>query len=392
MFKATKVFDANYNSTAKTVVNQGGTWSAKTYSILQVLFRRLSEEDKKVATVVGQDIPNLKAGALRDALNIYGNSESLQRLIKSYNGTDRLFRFKNDSILEFKSYDSPQDAKSGKRNYLFINEANGIPKTIYDELSLRTSDQEFIDYNPNAEFWVHEELIGSPGVQLIISDHRHNPFVPQAQRDKIEALKGKDEELWKVYARGLTGKIEGLIFRNWTVVNEIPQGAKFIGNGLDFGFTNDVAANVSVFLQDGELWIDELFYETGLTNPDICKKLAEHGIQKNQSVIADSSEPKSIKEISQLGYLIEGAEKGPDSVNASIDILKRYQMNVTRSSVNLRKELNNYKWKVDKLTGKAINQPVDAFNHAIDALRYVALNRLKIETPTKTKFTFHSRV
>ncbi|HET6224650.1 MAG TPA: terminase large subunit [Bacteroidia bacterium] len=391
MFKVSPLFDANYNATEHIVVNQGGTYSGKTYAIDQTLFTKLSEQPKKIATVVGQDIPNLKSGALRDALNIYEDSKELQSMIKSYNRSERIFEFKNKSIMEFKSYDSPQDAKNGKRDFLFINEANGVPKLIYDELALRTNQQIFIDYNPNAEFWVHDDLLGKPGVQLFISDHRHNPFIQQAQRDKIEALKDKDYELWKVYARGLTGKIEGLIFRNWNVVDAIPAGAKFICNGLDFGFTNDVSASINVFLQDGELWLDELFYQNGLTNPDICNKFAECGLQKNQSIVGDSSEPKSIKEISVMGYQIEGAEKGPDSVNASIDILKRYKMNVTRQSVNLRKELNNYKWKVDRLSGKALNEPVDAFNHAIDAVRYVALNKLKNDVKTGTKFTVHLR-
>jgi phage terminase large subunit len=390
MFSATPLFEANYNCTAPVVVNQGGTYSGKTYSIIQTIFTRISKS-KKIATVVGQDIPNLKAGALRDAQEIYYSSEELQSLVKSYNRSDRIFELKNGSIMEFKSYDNSQDAKSGKRDILFLNEANGIPQTIYDELALRTRDQVFIDYNPNTEFWVHKNIIGQPGVQLFISDHRHNPFVSEAQRDKIEALKSKDEELWKVYARGLTGKIEGLIFRDWSVCEAIPDGAKFIANGLDFGFTNDVSASVSVYLQDGELWLDELLYENGLTNPNISKKLLEAGLTKAQTVVADSSEPKSIREIAEIGHSIEGAEKGPDSVVASIDILKRYHLNVTRASVNLRDELNNYKWKVDRMTNKALNEPVDAFNHAIDAVRYVALNKLKIDTPSKTKFTFHKR-
>jgi phage terminase large subunit len=391
MFKCSQLFYANYDCKEHIVVNQGGTYSGKTYAIDQTLFTKLSEQPNKIATVVGQDIPNLKAGALRDALNIYSDSKELQSVIKSYNKSDRIFEFKNKSILEFKSYDSPQDAKNGKRDFLFINEANGVPKLIYDELALRTNQQIFIDYNPNSEFWVHEHLIGTKGVQLFISDHRHNPFILQAQRDKIEGLKEKDYELWKVYARGLTGKIEGLIFRNWTVVEEIPSGAKFIGNGLDFGFTNDVSASINVFLQNGELWLDELIYENGLTNPGICNKLEELGFDKKQGIVADSSEPKSIKEISEMGYLIEGAEKGPDSVNSSIDILKRFKMNVTRRSVNTRNELGMYKWKVDRISGKTLNEPVDAFNHAIDAIRYIALNKLKVENKSSPKFTLHRR-
>lgn len=382
MFEASVLFSVTYKCKADVIIHQGGTSSGKTYSILQSLFAKLSAEENKICTVVGQDIPNLKAGALRDALEIYNNSEILQGLVRDYNKTDRIFSFYNGSIMEFKSYDSPQDAKSGKRHYLFVNEANGIPYPIYEELSLRTKEQEYIDYNPNAEFWVHEKLlthdnVESGKVKLFISDHRHNPFIHQKQRDKIEALKDKDYELWKVYARGATGKIEGLVFRNWHVVESIPTDAKFIGSGLDFGFTNDPTSVVEVYLQDGELWVDELIYETGLTNPDISSRLTALNFDKRKEIVADSAEPKSIKELSDLGFRIDAAKKGPDSILASIDVLKRYKINVTRRSVNLRKELSNYKWKVDKLSGKSINEPVDAFNHAIDALRYVALNKLQ---------------
>ncbi|WP_051359931.1 PBSX family phage terminase large subunit [Adhaeribacter aquaticus] len=372
LFTTTALYEANYHSDALITVNQGGTSSGKTYSIDQALFTKLAEREKKVCTVVGQDIPNLRVGALRDALEIYENSTELKRAIKSYNKSALTFTFNNGSVMEFKSYDSPQDAKSGKRDYLFINEANGIPYPIFKELYLRTYTQTYIDYNPNAEFWVHEHLIGQPHVKLLISDHRNNPFLPQHTRDSIEALKDEDEELWRVYARGLTGKIEGLVFRKWSVCDKIPENAKLIAVGLDFGFTNDPTAAIEVYQQNGELWLDEIVYKSGLTNPDIGQLL-----DKSKPIIADSAEPKSIEEIKRLGFRIEGAMKGPDSVKNGIDILKRYHLNVTRRSVNLRKELNNYKWKVDKLSGKAINVPVDVYNHGLDALRYVALNKLK---------------
>jgi phage terminase large subunit len=376
MFQTSDIYLANYSSTADVNVNQGGTSSGKTYSLLQVLFTKAKEASNQVITIVGQDIPNLKAGALRDAETIYNGSEELKSLIKSYNKTDRIFHFKNGSLMEFKSYDDQQDAKSGKRDYLFVNEANGIPYVIYEELALRTKNQIYIDYNPNAEFWVHEFVIGKPETCLFISDHRHNPFLPQKIRDKIEALKGKDEELWRVYARGLTGKIEGLVLRNWSVCESIPEGATFVATGMDFGFTNDETGCLEVYLQNGELWVQELIYSTGLTNPDIFKQLKDIGYDKKKEIIADSAEPKSIKELSNLGLTIVGAEKGPDSIKNGFDILKRYHINVTRGSINLRKELNNCKYKIDKLTGKSTNEVVDAFNHLIDPLRYVALSKL----------------
>ena len=382
--QSTVLFKQNYAATARTVVNQGGTSSGKTYAILQALFCIAGQNAKQVITVAGQDIPNLKAGALRDACAIYEGSEQIKSSVKSYNRTDRIFEFRNGTIIEFKSYDDAQDAKSGKRDYLFVNEANGITWGIYFELALRTRQRIFIDYNPNSNFWVHEKVIGQKDVQLIISDHRHNPYMPAALRDKIESLKNQDYELWKVYARGLTGKITGLVFNNWHICEEIPIGAKRIAAGLDFGYTNDETGCIEVFRQNGELWIDELLYETGLTNSDISSRMLSAGLSKSTEIIADSAEPKSIEELQRLGWNVKGAKKGPDSIQNSIDILKRYKLNVTRRSVNLRKELDRYKWKVDR-SGKTINEPVDTWNHLIDPLRYIALNKLNIKNVIKPK-------
>ncbi|RCH53935.1 terminase [Mucilaginibacter hurinus] len=386
MFKTSVLFTHNYNSAAHVVVNQGGTSSGKTYAVLQVLFCLAAQHQKQVITIVGQDIPNLKAGALRDALAIYYDTPVLLSIVKSYNKTDRVFEFYNGSVIEFKSYDSAQDAKSGKRDYLFINEANGISHNVYTELALRTRNKVFIDYNPNAEFWVHDHLIGRDDVELIISDHRHNPFLPDAIRQKVESLRDVDVELWKVYARGMTGKILGLILNNWFLVDAIPNDAARVAMGLDFGFTNDQTGLIDVYRQNGELWLDELVYETGLTNTDIAKRLDELGVSRRTEIVADSAEPKSIEELRRLGWHVVKAQKGPDSVKNSIDILQRFKLNITRRSVNLRRELSSYKWRVDQ-SGRSLNEPVDRFNHLIDPLRYVALNKLKIGTFKAPKYS-----
>jgi len=370
--KTSIIFQKTWESKEDVVVHQGGSSSGKTYSILQVLFAKAVSEPNLVITVVGQDIPNLKAGALRDAINIYNENEEIKDFTTSYNKSDRIFTFKNGSVVEFKSYSDAQDAKSGKRDYLFVNEANGIPMAVYNELAIRTKKQIYIDYNPNAEFWVHEHLIGKPNVKFFRSWHEHNPFLSDKIREKIEALKDVDEELWRVYARGQTGKIEGLVFRNWFVVDQIPSDAKHLGTGLDFGFTNDPTAIVEVFEQNGELWVRELMYQTGQTNQDIANSLKGY----DKYIICDSAEPKSIEELRRAGLKVEPAEKGRDSINVSIDILRSKRLNITRDSIYLRKELSSYKYKVDKITGKSLNEPIDSFNHLIDALRYVALNRL----------------
>ena len=121
-------------------------------------------------------MPNLKVGAMRDTETIFSDSEWLQGFF-TWNRSDYTIKGQNGSLIEFKSYDGEQDAKNGKRDYLFINEANGITYGIYWQLAIRTRRQIFIDYNPSARFWVHEQVMGREGVKLIISDHRSNMFL-----------------------------------------------------------------------------------------------------------------------------------------------------------------------------------------------------------------------
>ena len=336
------------------------------------------EEENQVITVVGQDIPNLKKGAYRDAKKIWGDSELYQQWYGKPNETERIFKCKNGTIIEFTSYQDEQDAKSGKRDYLFLNEANGIDYKIYWQLEIRTRKKVFIDYNPSIRFWAHD-LMGKDDVKVIISDHRHNPYLTKEEHERIESI--EDPELFKVYARGLTGKIDGLIYTNWSLVSEMPTIYKRRWIGLDFGFTNDPTGIIDVMLSDGQLWLDEVEYKTGMLNSHIAEAIKENGLQFFE-IVADSAEPKSIAELKAMRLKVEGADKGADSIKNGIDILKRYKFNVTRSSKNLKTELNSYKWKIDK-NGNALNVPIDAFNHLLDPLRYIALNKLNVKPKQK---------
>lgn len=375
LFSTSALFKANYNATERTIVNQGGTSSGKTYSIMQVLFLLGMQDNHCVITVVGQDVPNLKKGAYRDAKTILESSPILQQWWPSINEGERLIKCVNGSIIEFSSFKDAQDAKSGKRDYLFINEANGISYEIYWQLAIRTRKKVFIDYNPTARFWVHDELIGRKGVRLIISDHRKNYFLTQEEHDRIEGI--EDEELWKVYARGLTGKIAGLVLTNWDICDILPPRDewKMSCRGLDFGFTNDPSALEHVVLAHGELWIEEEIYSTGLTNPDIAQRAKNEGVGGSDQIIADCAEPKSIRELQAQGLWVTASPKGQDSIVSGLDILKRYRMHVTRRSMGLIANLRSYQWGKDR-DGNMTNKPEDKNNHGIDAIRYVALAKL----------------
>lgn len=366
----TPLFGKLYNTDKRVSVCQGGTASGKTYTILQVLLLRAAETPKQVVTVVGQDIPNIKVGAWRDAKLITSDNSVLSKMFAISEGNLQL-RCINGSVVEFKSYGNEQDARSGKRDYLFINEANGVPYEIYWQLAIRTRKRIFIDYNPSARFWVHDKIVGGDDVLLTITDHRHNPFLSSEEHERIEGI--DDPELWRVYARGLTGRIHGVIYNNIEIVDRMPEAYKGRWLGLDFGF-NDPTALVDVRLSEGKVWVDEILYHQKMTNPDIFKSLSANGLL-GLSVVADSAEPKSIEELRRYGVHIEAARKGPDSIRVGISTLQRYTICVTRRSANVRKELANYKWKVDA-SGEVTNEPTDMFNHSLDALRYVALNKL----------------
>jgi phage terminase large subunit len=371
------LFHANMNSRKRIRVNQGGSSSGKTYSIMQVLFILAMQTCGQVITVVGQDIPNLKKGSYRDATTIRKNSKILQQWFPKVNEGERIFYCINGSIIEFCSFKDGQDAKNGKRDYLFVNEANGVSWEIYWQLAIRTRVGIFIDYNPSARFWVHEQLIGRHDVELIISDHRQNHYLTEQLHNMIEGI--EDDELWKVYARGATGSISGLVFSHYNIVEALPprEEWKMSVYCLDYGFTNDPTTLQHLVLAHGEIWTDELIYSTGMTNPMIAERAKALGLTRADTIIADSAEPKSNAELRSMGLNVQGCVKGADSIINGIDILKRYVWNVTRNSTGIRKELQNYKWKVTK-DGVTTNQPVDCFNHGIDAVRYGALEKLKV--------------
>lgn len=371
------LFRANIEQGWRTYINQGGTSSGKTYTIMEVLFYYAMTEARTVITVVGQDFPNLKVGAYRDAKTIISESDWMSQYFK-VNESGHFITGRNGSVIEFQSYADAQDAKNGKRDYLFVNEANGVGYEIYWQLAIRTRKKIYIDYNPSERFWAHNKVKGTKGTKFIISDHRGNPFLSRDEHERIENI--EDPELWKVYARGLTGRLSGLIFPHYNIVDEMPPFAdcKIHGYGLDFGFTNDPTALVECALAHGELWTDLHIYSTGMTNPMIAREAKEGGVTRRDLIVADSAEPKSIAELKAEGLWVVPTVKGNDSISVGIDILRRYKWNVTRRSVGLIEELNAYKYKKDR-DGKQTNTPIDAWNHAIDATRYFAQMKLNLK-------------
>ena len=360
---------------------QGGTWAGKTYGIMAVIINYLSINSGRHCTVITETIPAIKKGALANFFEILMITKRWNQSL--YNATDRIYKFPNGSIIEFNSFDSVGKAQAaGKRTDLFINEAPYISYDVADALIMRTSGNVWIDFNPTHEFWAHTEILSNPDAEFLLLKYTDNEALPKTIYDELmmKLEKSKTSAYWanwcRVYIDGEIGSLQGVVFDNWKQVSEIPKEAKLIAYGKDFGYTNDPTTLIGVWKQDGELYLKEFLYETGLTNPQICERLRSFGIKKEE-IIADSAEPKSIQEIRMQGFNIHPAVKGKDSITSGIDVLQRYKINVTADSLNLIKELRNYKWKQDK-DGKTLNEPIDYYNHLIDPLRYIALNKLQL--------------
>lgn len=338
-----------------------------------------------IISIVSETMPHLKKGAMRDFFG-WLQSENLYDP-KCHNKTDNIYTA-GKSVIEFFSVDDLGKVHGPSRDYLYCNEIQNIKYETFFHLSSRTTTRVYSDYNPTSFFWADTEFIENPEMQervtVIRSTYKDNQYCPPEIIKDILARAAKDENYKRVYVDGLPGVAEGLVFDTFKVVNEIPQGARLIGYGLDFGFTNDPTALNAVYLNGGELYFDELIYEYGLTNSDINKLAIAQGVNIRNETIADSAEPKSIEELYRMKWNIHAAIKGEDSIRNGIDILKRYSLNVTTRSTGLIKEFRNYKWAVDR-DGKALNKPIDMFNHSIDSCRYVALNKLQVSKPAPRK-------
>ena len=366
--KTTKHFNQLEDSDKRITVFQGGSRSAKTYNVVVWIvynFLKAVKEDRAwTASIVRKTRPALLATVFRDFKEIAQNIGLYRDSLM--NKTSGEFRVDN-AMIEFFSTDDEVKVRGRKRNVLFINEANELKFIDYQQLILRTEDKVILDYNPSEHFWVMDRVITREDAELHISTYRDNPFLAQALIDEIELLAEVDAALYKVYGLGLLANIKGLVFPEWYEVDMIPKEARLVGYGLDFGFTNDPTTIIGVYRLNDDLYLDELLYKRGLTNPDIVDNIGH--IVKRELIIADSAEPKSIAELNRLQLNVMGAVKGKDSIRHGINTIKRFKIHVTGRSTNVKKELKNYKYKEDK--EGITNAPIDAYNHTIDAIRYI---------------------
>lgn len=403
MFETGPLYLELHNSKADIVILQGGTDSGKTVAALQYLSviaaMTKAPDIDPIITIVNKSVPDSKKGAYRIFKQLYQNNKYLQGSIKDWNEGDRVITFKSGWIMEFVGAIDEQSAKQGKRQYLFVNEANGIAWPIFWQYAKRTRIKVVVDYNPSEPFWCHDKLIGTTKnandlnavVQLIISDHRHNPFLSPRDHEKTENI--RDPELFKVYARGLTGKLEGLIF-NWpmiTIDEFLKARGKSIGV-LDFGYTNDPTAadwvkvlsppkknSKGSIIAKGRALVHELCYEPGLSMPAVkelfknCKHEHDNKVLcpfNSETPIYCDKDFEAARQLRKINMLAIPVHKPPGSVKAGINFLNtEWDVSYTDVSENITFELKRYMWEKDPISGKSLNVPIDAFNHHPDAIR-----------------------
>lgn len=358
-------------------VIQGGSSAGKTIAILILLIDRCIKEPGLEVSVVSESIPHLRRGALRDFLKIM--KETGRYISQNYNKTLLRYEFSNDSYIEFFSADAEEKLRGGRRQVLYINECNSIQYESYLQLAIRTSKEIYLDYNPSTKFWVNSEVIGQPNVDFIVLTYKDNEGLPDDVISMLESNRerAKTSSYWenwcRVYLDGETGNIEGTIFSDYEIIDKIPEEARLLGWGIDFGFSHDPAAVIGLYKYNDDIIADEVIYRTGLINSELASLMKQYDV--SGEIFADSAEPKSIQELRRFGFQIKPVEKGRDSVNYGIQILQQKHILVTRRSNNLLDELSKYSWKKNR-DGGYEKTPVDSNNHAIDGLRYVAMMKL----------------
>ena len=372
----TAIFEKNIAATKRIVVNEGGSGSSKTLSALQKEYCVALLNQGILTSVVSETMPHIKRGAERTFIDILERDNLYDP--KMHNMTDHTFHI-GKSKIEFFSADQHDKVVGPRRDRLFVNEANHIGWETFRHMLIRTNDQITLDYNPEGEFWVHNELMPNMEHDFIHSTHLDNPYLAEAIRKEIVKMGETDPYFNQVYVKGLVGVLKGAIFTNW-IQEQAPMNARLIGYGNDFGYVNDPTAVIKVSMLWNSIYLEEVIYERGLVNipiksfngqqvANIHDRLLKAGVQlRHDLIVADSAEQKSISELYHMGWNIHAARK--TSINAELDKMRRFKICIHPESVNLIKEFRNYKWEVDK-NGISLNKPVDAFNHGIDAARYL---------------------
>ena len=370
----------------------GGAGSGKSVFISQKIILRILKAIeggyKEKFLVLRKTQPAAKrsvAAELKARLDEWG----LQALYK-FNETQLVFKFPGGSQIICMGLDDPEKIKSIQGiTGVWIEEATEISFDDFTQVNLRLRGivprymQIMISFNPiDFQHWIKKRFFDeNPKPDETTCHHStylDNPF-DKTYDNTLDSL--TDSNHITVYKDGKWGQLKGLIYDNYELIKEWPTRFEHHGYGLDFGYSNHPTSLVEVGIRGDEAYLREHIYDKGLTNDDIAGNMAVCLSGDSNPVVADCAEPKSIEEIYRHGFNIHPCKKGKDSIVNGIQRVKQYKLHVHESSINTIKELNAYKWAEDK-NGNMLNKPVDAFNHSMDAMRYILTHLVGMQTAT----------
>lgn len=372
----------------------GGQGAGKTIAILMLFINYCQHNKNQECTIFQAELSKMKRTVIRDFIKLMkslGFFDSLR-----WNKSESIYYFQNGSYIEFVGLDVADIGKGFRRDLVYFNEANKGRITFDAFVQVQSRAKlTYLDFNPDSHFWAHDELLNDIKTDFITLTFKDNEYLPKTEADAILDYKRKGfhnpdledlDELfaesnikspfwankWRVYGLGLVGKLEGIVLSDWTLIDSIPQEARLLGYGLDFGYSNDPSTLIAAYKYNKHIIFHECIYGKGLHNNELASLIKQHPRAK---IYADSADPKSISELKRYGINIVGAKKGADSIMYGIGILQEQDILITKSSTHLIEELNRYKYAKDK-DGNTTNKPVDAFNHCIDPMRYFASSEL----------------
>lgn len=384
-----KTHDLFTDDDYRIIVEQGGTSAGKTIAILWELLEWAVTNEGKVISIVSDTFPNLKKGAMRDFLDICRETGIIN--IATWNKTESTLYLPNGTIIEFFSVDT-MGAHGARRDILYVNEANRISWETFSQLEVRTRYKVIIDFNPVNEFWAHTELINNKernDVAFLKVNYADNEALDEATVKAIEQRRGDGtSNWWRVYGLGEIGSLEGNVYEGWIRENsEIPNLAKLVRYGVDFGFSNDPTAVIAVYEDDEKgIWLKQELCETKLLTPQLIEKLKAIIERDGDALfVCDNARPEIIAEIKANGIRAIGCDKTPgEKMNGkryNIELVQRRKVHYLASDKELEREYLTYAWRKKK-TGEILDEPVDGNDHCMDAIAY-AIRDLK-----RKKFDF----
>lgn len=370
--KTIEAIEAGY----PVIVNEGGARSGKSYGTIQCLIYIANNNPHTRISIVSHSLPHIKRGAYRDFKTIMQDWELWEE--DNFSFTEFVYTFKNGSYIELFGLEDEGKARGPGRDILFLNEANLIKKSVYEQLAIRTTGQIILDLNPaDLECWCYQ-LADQPGNCKIHSTYLDNiENLTPAQIKRVEAYKDADPYMWEVYGLGLRGRATDIIYTHWKICDDLPmKGELFMGQ--DFGY-NVPSALVLCELFDGSIYVKELLYETKLTTNDLINRYEQLGVSKTIEIFCDNAEPKTIEELQRSGYNAKPADK---DVTEGIRKVKSMPLYICENSSNIVTEIKAYKWRTDA-NGKVVkdkdrDEPVKMNDHAMDALRYAVFTKLSV--------------